>query len=187
VAHEVADAAAWFQDRGVAAYAQPADGVVDRRDDGGRRIEGVEGRALGAVVLLASEQRFQFFAKGLPTVLKLAGDRIGKNREGYRPETGEAAKYLFFLGSRGPLLPFDGRQRADGRDDVASLALLAAGDAAIDRSCGVCGGIRLTEGWRCLGCDRRSSGRFVGEGRGLIGSGLFGERIKKASLATLPV
>ena len=66
LAHEIAGAAAWFQDRGVGGHAEAGDGLVDGRDDGRRRVEGVEGGALGAVVFLGREQRLQFLAEGLP-------------------------------------------------------------------------------------------------------------------------
>jgi hypothetical protein len=58
----------------------------------------------------------------------MAANRIGKNRQGYRPEASEAGKGLFFLRSCGPLLLLDGFQGADGSDDVARLGLLATGD-----------------------------------------------------------
>ena len=50
LAHEIADAAAGFQDRGIAGHAQTANRLVDARNDGWRGVEGVEGGALGAVV-----------------------------------------------------------------------------------------------------------------------------------------
>ena len=98
VAHEIAGAAAGLQDGGVGGHAQAGDGLVDGGDDGGRRVEGVEGGALGAVVFLGRKQRLQLLAEGLPAgVLVAAGDRIGKNREGDRPEAGEAGECLLFF------------------------------------------------------------------------------------------
>jgi hypothetical protein len=99
VAHEVAGAASRFQNRGIGGHAQAGDGLVDRRDDGGRRVEGVEGRALGAVVFGGRQQRRQFLAECLPAgVLVFAGDGIGEDREGDRTEAAEAGKRLFFFG-----------------------------------------------------------------------------------------
>ena len=93
LAHEIADAAAGFQDRGVIGHAQAGDGLMDGRNHGGRRVEGVEGGAFGAVVFLGRKQRLQFFAQGLPAcILVSAGDRIGENRKGDRPEAGEAGE-----------------------------------------------------------------------------------------------
>ena len=50
LAHEIAGAAAGLQDRGVVGHAQAGNRLVDGRDHGRRRVEGVEGGALGAVV-----------------------------------------------------------------------------------------------------------------------------------------
>ena len=83
--------------------AQAGDGLVDGGDDGGRRVEGVEGGALGAVVFLRREQRLQLFAEGLPAgVLVAAGDRIGEYRQGHRTEAAEAGKNPHFLQRRRP-------------------------------------------------------------------------------------
>ena len=56
-AHEIAGAAAGFQDGGVLGHAEAGEGLVHGRDDGRRGVEGVEGGALGAVVFLRREQR----------------------------------------------------------------------------------------------------------------------------------
>ena len=72
LAHEIAGAAAGLQDGGVAGHAQAGDGLVDGRDDGGRRVEGVEGGALGAVVFLRRQQRLQFLAECLPAGVLVA-------------------------------------------------------------------------------------------------------------------
>ena len=50
LAHEIAGAAAGLQDGGILGYAQAGNRLVDGRNHGGRRIEGVEGGAFGAVV-----------------------------------------------------------------------------------------------------------------------------------------
>ena len=50
LAHEIADAAAGLQDRGIVGHSQAANRLVDGRDDGRRRIKGVERGAFGAVV-----------------------------------------------------------------------------------------------------------------------------------------
>ena len=57
VAHEVAGAASWLQDRGVGGHAQTGDGLVDAGYYGRRRVEGVEGRPLDAVVFRWRQQR----------------------------------------------------------------------------------------------------------------------------------
>ena len=86
-AHEIADAAAWFEDRGVCWERQAGDGLVHGGDDGRRGVEGVEGGALGAVVFLGRKQRLQFFAQCLPAgILVAAGDRVGENRQGDGPK-----------------------------------------------------------------------------------------------------
>ena len=129
LAHEIAGAAAGFQDGGVAGHAQAGDRLVDGGDDGRRRVEGVEGGALGAVVFLGRQQRLQLLAEGLPAgILVAAGDRVGENREGDRPEAGEAGERLLLLGRGGPLLLLDAFQGADGGEDVAGLGFFAAGD-----------------------------------------------------------
>ncbi len=129
LAHEVADAAAGFQDGGVVGNAQPGDGLVHGRDDGRRGVEGVEGRALGTVVFFRREQRLQLVAKRLPAgVLVSAGDRIGEDRKGDGTETTEASEQLLFVRYRRALFLLDGLQRADRGDDVAGLRFLAAGD-----------------------------------------------------------
>src|SRR5262249_26780668 len=92
-------------------------------------VKSVESRALSAVVFLRREQRLQLTAEGLPTrVLVMAATVMGKDRQGYRPESGEARKRLFFLRSCWPLLLLDGFQGANGDDDVSGLGLLATGD-----------------------------------------------------------
>ena len=128
-AHEIAGAAAGLQDRGVAGDAQAAHGLVHGRDDGRGGVEGIEGGAFGAVVFLGRQQRLQFFAEGLPAgVLVAAGDRVGEDRQGDRPEAGEAGERLPLLRGGGPLVLLDGLESADGGEDVACLCFFAAGD-----------------------------------------------------------
>ena len=127
VAHEIAGAATGFQYGGALRYAQPGDGVMDGSDDDGRRIEGVERGAFGAVVFLRRQQRFQFLTQCLPArILVGALHRIGEYREGDRAEAGKTGEHLFFLASCQALFLLDGFQRADGGDDVAGLGFLAA-------------------------------------------------------------
>ena len=92
---EVADAAARLQHGRVAGHAQACEGLVHRPDDDGRGVEGGEGGALGAGVLLGREERPQLLAQRLPgRVLVAAGDRVGKDRQGHRAEAGEAGEHL---------------------------------------------------------------------------------------------
>ena len=183
LAHEIAGAAAGSRIVALRGHAQAGDGLVDGGDDGGRGVEGVEGGALGAVVFLGREQRFQLLAEGLPAgILVAAGDRIGEDRQGDRPEAGEAGERLLLLRCGGPLLLLDGLQRADGGDDVAGLGFLAAGDGRrwrqvlrvgrngrVGSSSSLVGGggVRLAGGRIC--CRRRvglGSGGWVG-GKGI--------------------
>ena len=61
-------------------------------------------------------------------ILVAAGDRIGKERQCYRTETGEASEnLLLFFGGR-PLFALDRFERADGRQDVSGLGFFASGD-----------------------------------------------------------
>ena len=135
---------------GVVGYAQAGNRLVDGRDDGRRRVEGVEGGAFGAVVFVGRQQRLQFLAQGLPAgILVAAGDRIGEDRQGDRPEAGEAGERLFLLRRGGPLFFLDLLQGADGGDDVAGLGLFAAGDrvpAAVAGS--VAGSAGYRDHWR---------------------------------------
>ena len=57
LAHEIADPTTRFQDGGTVRNAQAGDSLVDGGNDGRRRIEGVEGGALGAGVFLGREQK----------------------------------------------------------------------------------------------------------------------------------
>ncbi len=99
---------------------------MDGGNDGRGRVKSVEGRALGAVILLCREQRLQLLAEGLPTrVLVLAATGMGKDGERHRPEAGEAGKGLFFFESGKPLVALDGFERADGGEDVAGLGLFS--------------------------------------------------------------
>ena len=134
MAQEIAGAAAWFQDRRLGGHTEATDRLMDRVDDGRRCVEGVECGALGAVVFDGREQRLQFLADGLPSgVLVLAGDRVGEDREGDGTEAGEPGEDLFLLGGRGPSFVLEGLERADGRDDVAGLGFLAAGEELAGR------------------------------------------------------
>jgi hypothetical protein len=81
---------------------------------------------------MGREQRFQLLAQGLPGgILITAGDRIGENRQRHRPESGKTRKRFFLLFIREPLLGLEAFQRPDGRDAVAGLGLLAAGDRGL--------------------------------------------------------
>jgi len=143
VTHEVASAASRFQNRGICGQTQTGDARMDCRDDGGRCVERIECRALGAVVLRRRQQRGEFLAQGLPSgVFEFAGNWIGEDREGNGTESAEAGKGCFFLGSRGPLLFLDCLESADGRDDVACFGVLAAGENDFGMCCfeGECGG-----------------------------------------------
>ena len=79
------------------------------------------------------KQRFQLLAEGLPAgILVAAGDRIGENRQGDRPEAGEAGERLFLLRRGRPLFLLDGLEGADGGEDVAGFGFFAAGDGTGD-------------------------------------------------------
>ena len=121
-------ATAGFEDGRLGGHTELTDRLMNRVDDGRRRVEGVERGSLGAVVFDGREQRLQFLAEGLPSgVLVLAGDRVGEDREGDGTKPGEPAKELFLLGGRGASFVFEGLERPDRRDDVTGLGLLAAG------------------------------------------------------------
>jgi hypothetical protein len=126
---------------------------VDGSDNDGRRVEGVEGGALGAVVFRWAQQRFQLLAQSLPCgILVFAGDRIGEDGEGDRAESGEAGEYLLFLRSGKPLFLLDFLEGANGGDYVAGFGFFTAGE----------GRRRLSRkgGWRVgrvAGFDRRWS------------------------------
>ena len=63
---------------------------------------------LARVVFLGREQGFQLVAEDLPAgVLVTAGDRIGKQRQGHRPEAAEAGEDLPLVGGGRSLLPLD--------------------------------------------------------------------------------
>src|SRR6266851_3510565 len=115
LAHEVARTAPRLQDRGVSRNTQAGDSLVDAGNHGRRSVKSVESRALGAVVFLRRQQRLEFFPDCLPAgVLVTSANRIGKDRQGDRPEAGEAGKCLFFLRSCVSLLLLDGLEGADG-------------------------------------------------------------------------
>ena len=108
VPDEIANPASGLQDGGVVGDAQPVDRFVDRSDDRRRRVESVEGRALGAVVFLGLQQRLERFAQVAPAgVFVTPADRIGKNRQGDGSETREFRKSVFLLLIRGPPLGLD--------------------------------------------------------------------------------
>ncbi|MGP0063566.1 MAG: hypothetical protein ACLQGP_08220 [Isosphaeraceae bacterium] len=107
---------------------------MNRVDDGRRRVEGVEGGSLRAVVLDGREQRLQFLTEGLPSGVPVpAGDRVGEDRESDGAKPGEPAKELLLLLGRGASFDFEGLERPDRRDDVAGLGLLAAGKELAER------------------------------------------------------
>jgi hypothetical protein len=61
-------------------------------------------------------------------ILVFSRYRIGENREGDRPEAGEAGKRLLLLSRGGPLFLLDVLDGADGGDDVACLGFFATCD-----------------------------------------------------------
>ena len=109
----------------VGRHSEACQGIVHRGHDDGRGEELAKRRPLGALVFLGRQERFQLLANGLPAVLETAGDRIGEDGYGDRAEAAEPGKYVPFIGSGPPMLGFQGFQRADGREDVAGLGLLA--------------------------------------------------------------
>jgi len=134
VAHEVADAAARFEDRGVAGDTQSADGLVDTVDHGWRRVEGIERRPFGTVVFLWGQEGLQLLPQHLPACIAVsAGDGIGEQAERDRPEAGEPGEGLLFLSRGEPAFLFNGFQCADRRNDVAGLRLFTARHAGGQR------------------------------------------------------
>ena len=102
--------------------------LVHGRDDDGRGVEGVEGGALGAVVLLGRKQRVQLLAEGLPAApcsVPVTGS--GKIDRATAPKPPKRASACRSSGGGRPLFLLDGFKRADGGDDVAGLGFLAAG------------------------------------------------------------
>ena len=106
--HEVADAAARFQDRGPFGHTQMGNGVVDGLHDDGRRVEGVERRPLvrcrTPLARAAIPTRFRVLSSRRPCSGR---HRIGKDATARRAETGELGKRLPFLGRGCPPLLFD--------------------------------------------------------------------------------
>jgi hypothetical protein len=166
LAHEIAGAASWLQDRGVAGYTQAGDGLVNGSDDGRRSVEGVEGGALGAVVFRLAQERFQLLAQGLPTgILVTAGDRIGEDRQGDWPEAGEAAERLLFFWRGKPLFLLDFLDGADGGDYVAGFCFFTAGDGRGRQASWPGRRLRFIDkcrrvGRSCAGVKRAWGGRF---------------------------
>ena len=160
LAHEIAGAAAWLQDGGPGGNAQAGNGLVDGGDDGGRGIEGVEGGAFGTVIFLRRKQRLQLVAEFLPAgILVAAGDRIGKYRQGHRPETGEAGQNPPFLQRRRPRLLLNLFQNADRSENVAGLRFLTLGDGGVFNDTGL-GQEARRQGWPLIG--RRAASDVVG-------------------------
>ena len=91
------------------------------RHDDGRGEELRKGGALGAVVLLGGEERFELLSDGLPAVLEQAGLGIGEDREGDSPEAAESAEGLHLVVGGRALLPLDGLKGADRGEDVAGF------------------------------------------------------------------
>ena len=129
---EIPDTAAWLQHGRIAGHAQVCECRVHRPDDERRGVEGGEGGAPGAGILLGREERPQLFAQRLPgRILVAASDRIGKYPQGHRAKAGEAGEHGALLGGRGPLGLLDGLERADRSQDSASFGFLAAGGLGV--------------------------------------------------------
>ena len=70
--------------------------------------------------------------QGLPGgVLVAAGDGVGKDREGDRPETPEAQECLPLVRRRWPPFVLEVLERPDRVEDVFGLRLLAAGEGGM--------------------------------------------------------
>ena len=111
-------------------------------DDHRRGVEGREGGAPGAGVVLGREERPELVPQRLPAgVFVLAGDRVREDPQGHRAEAGEAGEHGALLGGGGPLGLLDGLERADRRQDGAGFGFLAAGGvtggAAARGACGI--------------------------------------------------
>src|SRR5437016_14273598 len=80
MAHEVARAAPWFQDRGASGNTEAGDCLVDTGNHRRRSVKSVKRRALSGAVFLGREQCFQFLAEGLPArILVTAGLGMGED------------------------------------------------------------------------------------------------------------
>jgi hypothetical protein len=100
---------------------------VHRLDDHGRGVEGGEGGALRAGVVLGREQCSQLLPQRLPGgVSILAGDRVGEDPQGDRAEAGKAQKDLALVRRGGPLGLLDSLKRTDGRQESAGFRFVAA-------------------------------------------------------------
>jgi hypothetical protein len=91
-------------------------------------------------------------------ILVTPGNGVWENRQGDRPEAGEAGERLLFFGCGGPLLFLDVLYGAYGGEDVAGLGLFAAGERCRLRLSGLC--------W----CSDRTSGNVGETFRGSRGS-----------------
>jgi hypothetical protein len=71
----------------------------------------------------------QLLAEGLPAgILVAAGDRIGEDGQGNRPEAGEPGERLFLLARGKPLFLLGFLESADSGEDVAGFGFFATGD-----------------------------------------------------------
>jgi hypothetical protein len=102
---------------------------VNGRDDGRGCVEGIEGSALGTVVFLRREQRFQLFTQSLPSgILVAAGGWVREDGESDRPKSREAGEYLLLLRRGRTMFLLDYLDGADRGENVACFGFFAAGD-----------------------------------------------------------
>ena len=110
-------------------YTEVSQSGVHGADDQGRGVEGGKGGALGAGVILRRQEGLKFVPELLPAgVFILAGHRVGEDAQSHRAEAGETGEHNTLLGGRGPLGLLDGLQRADRRQEGASVGFRTAGE-----------------------------------------------------------
>ena len=101
---------------------QAGQGVVHGLHHHRRGVEGGEGGALGAGILLRRQQGLQGLAQRLPGAVPIgAGDGIGEQPQRHGAEAGEAGQEAPLRRRGRALFAFDQLQRANGRQEVMGV------------------------------------------------------------------